>query len=168
MSTPTLASLIEKTIAEFFPKSGAMGATMGGCGDFADYLYHEALEHGIELEFESVYGTLDESDCVFTAPVGTTLDQLHQWGVIKNLSHVWLIYEGRHYDGITPDGANDPFELRFFRQVCVEVLARDYPETLNELKAKHVWWRESVLLTDEFIKWSETRPTDEEEVDHVY
>lgn len=153
----SFSEVINAVVARFYPEEGAMAAAFGECGYFADYCHTEATAKGLDVDFESVYMTLDECDCSFNAPVGTTLEQLHTWGVIQNLSHVWLVHNGRHFDAITPDGVDNPFELRLFKQVCIEVLGRDYPEELNRLKVEHTWWIESERLTVEFLEWHEKR-----------
>jgi hypothetical protein len=153
----TMADVIKSVVAEYFPEEGAMGAAFGGCGDFADYCHGEAEDFGIKTEFESVYMTFQECNCLIYPPAGTTIEQLGDWGVIKNISHVWLIHENRHYDAVTPEGVDNPFDLRLFRQVCIEVLSRDFPEELEKLKAQHAWWVESARLTEEFLAWDATR-----------
>lgn len=156
-----IRALIQETLDEFFPREGPFAAAFGGCGDFADYLYTNAKEKGVHVEIEGVHMTLSESDCGFTAPVGVTLEQLHSWGVIENLSHVWVIHENRHYDAVTPEGVDDPFQLRLFRQVCIEVLRVVDPVALERLIAEHEWWRESERLTDEFLIWYDSQMSEQ-------
>ena len=148
----TLGQVIGMVLAESFPDD-PMVAAFGLCGEFADICQTRAEELGLEVDFESVYMTLAESDCAFSPPPGVTLDQLHGWGVIKCLSHVWLVHQGRHYDAVTPEGVDNPFELRLFRQVCIEVMRQRQPEALEVLVADNPWWAESSHLTDEFLVW---------------
>lgn len=149
--------MIHQVVAEFFPEDGAMGAAFGLCGDFNDICWEAAGKAGIEIQLEGVYMTLDESDCEFEPPVGVTMEQLEGWGVISNLSHCWVIHDGRHYDAITPDGVDTPFDLRLFRQVCVEIMRDQAPQQLDYLTSEHAWWAESVRLTDEFLQWDTER-----------
>lgn len=153
----TMGQIAAETLDEFFPGEGAFAAAFGGCGDYADYFHTNATAAGLSVDVESVYMTLDESECTFTAPVGTTLEQIKEWGIVGNLSHVWIMHGGKHYDAVTPNGVNDPFELRFFRQVCVETLWERNRDQLELLKAEHPWWVESEQMTIQFLEWYERR-----------
>jgi hypothetical protein len=58
--------------------------------------------------------------------------------------HVWLYYEGKHYDAERPTGVDDPLELPFFRrippesvlhnaQMAADAEGRERPETVDDV-----------------------------------
>ncbi|WP_126223517.1 hypothetical protein [Burkholderia ambifaria] len=125
-------------------------AWAGECGIFADWVYHEAKARGLGAGIDSFNDALDCDSMLAPLP-GVSFDALDALGVLRMLNHVWITFEGRHYDAANPDGVDTPRDLRCVRQTMVEVLRQKAPRLLSELSAAHDWWRESEALTDDFL-----------------
>ena len=137
-------------------------AWAGECGIFADYVYNAACKKGLAVQVDSFN---NEADCDSTvlSPPGVTLERLREVGVLHGLNHVWVVMGGRHYDAATPDGVDNPLDLRCARQVIVEMLQERNPVLLFNLTQRHPWWRESEALATEFGAIYSTRDAQYEE-----
>lgn len=137
-------------------------AWAGECGIFADWVYHEAKDRGLNVEVDSFNDALDCASTVSPLP-GVSFDVLDALGVLRALNHVWITFDGRHYDAASPGGVDTPCDLRCVRQAMVEVLRQKAPQLLDELSAAHNWWRESEALTDDFLGMLSDREAQYEE-----
>lgn len=137
-------------------------AWAGECGFFADRVYHLARSQGLHVGIDSFNDALDCNSPV-TPPPGVTLDTLSELGVLRALNHVWIVHADRHYNAASPDGVDNPLNLRGVRQSLVEMLREKNPYLLSELSMKHAWWQESENLTDGFLAMLPEREAQYEE-----
>lgn len=155
----TIKSIVAQALSEWKAEGGdELCAWAGECGTFLEFMIKIAEEQGVAYQVGNAYGgkleliTNDVSSALpLIAPPGMTLADSEQQGILANLDHIWLVKDGRHYDGAHPDGVDTPFELRLFRQVAVEILRRNSAPLLEQLVAEHAYWRESVELFDAYL-----------------
>lgn len=155
----TIQQIVAQALAEWTAEGGeALCAWAGECGTFLEFMTKIAEEKGVSYQVGNAYGgkleliTDEVSDVLpLVVPPGLTMEDLQQLDILNNLDHIWLVKDGRHYDGAHPEGVASPFDLRLFRQVAVELLRRNAVALLEELVAEHAYWRESVELFDTYL-----------------
>jgi hypothetical protein len=122
--------------------SGA--ARAGNCEDFISRVYQELggierayafgiAEMGVEalLQFDPVEdfggeGKPFDRELIsqhwpnVVPPTGLSwadMDRLSAYASFSGGTHVWMLYEGKHFDCECPDGVENPFELPLFQRV---------------------------------------------------
>lgn len=112
----------------------------GACFDFAydvldlvfgeDWQFHEGRHGWRTLASEDFYLPLEGCECTIGAVVWDWNLLATHWGivvptsdrahhdaiVIRDPSHCWIFFDGRHYDCEHPDGVASFFDLSFFRR----------------------------------------------------
>lgn len=135
-------------------------AWAGECGIFAGYVWERCRDAGFDAPLDSFDNSI-RCDSMLPDLAGVPRDELELLG--KGLNHVWLVWEGRHYDAAHPEGVSSPFELRCVRQALVETMQGLWPERLQKLCAEHPWWSESARLLAEFLALHDEREAQYEE-----
>lgn len=148
-----MSDVINQALREYVPddETNPFASWAGECGLFVDVACQIADERAIKYEIGNAYNGRLEGGFELSPPPGMTLDELWSFDIIRNLNHIWLIHDGRHFDGATPDGAASIFDLRLVRQVAVELIRRCSPDRLAVLSETYDYWRESENLFDEYV-----------------
>jgi hypothetical protein len=156
-------AIIESVATDFFADDGLFGAVFYAPFVFVDNCIRDAKALGIDASYSGVMaheGTvrlMEGSELAFDPPVGTTREQLDEWGVTAEFRYVWLVRDGRHYDALNPHGVDHPMNLTYLRHVFVDGIGKSAPQELENLKAQHAWWAESARLSDMFKAHDEQR-----------
>ena len=98
VETFTVAAIIRDMVAtwEDGQPRCPMGINSGECGDFADLLLESLISAG-----RTEVVAIDSGDLV-------------EDGAAADYWHVWIYFDGRHYDAEAPDGVEDWEQLPFF------------------------------------------------------
>jgi hypothetical protein len=149
----SMNEVINQALREYAPtdERNPFAAWAGECALFVDVACQIADENGVQYAVGNAYKGEIEGDFELSPPPGLTLDDVTSFNIIRNLDHIWLVHDGRHFDASTAEGAHSFFDLRIVRQVAVEMIRRHAPDKLIELCAVHEYWRTSVRLFDEYL-----------------
>lgn len=149
----SMKEVIVQALREYVPddETNPFASWAGECGIFVDVACQIADERGIKYEIGNAYNGKFDGGFDLTPPPGMTMDEIRSFDILRNLNHIWLIHEGRHFDGATPNGADSIFDLRLVRQVAVELIRRSSPERMASLSEAYDYWRESEVLFDEYM-----------------
>jgi hypothetical protein len=147
-----MSEVIGQALREYVPEEDGnpFASWAGECGMFVDVACQIADEHGVQYEIGNAYCGKLEGDFKLVPPPGVTINEMHSFDIIRNINHIWLIHDDKHFDGSTTEGVGSIFDLRVTRQVAVELIRRIAPERLTSLSAEHEYWRESEHLFDEY------------------
>lgn len=138
-----------RSLRDAFETEDGLSATAinsGLCADFADAI---TSSFGMESAVFSIDDLFDDSGGLVTVsapPPGTDWNLLERIGVPDDLSHSWILFDGRHYDAEAPDGVDNPFDLACVRHGLHELLERRNGKLLDELTESYGWWREAARL----------------------
>lgn len=110
----SMTEVILHALREYVPDddTNPFASWAGECGIFVDVACQIADERGIKYEIGNAYNGTFDGGFDLTPPPGMTMDEVRSFDILKNLNHIWLIHEGRHFDGATPNGAESIFDLR--------------------------------------------------------
>jgi len=149
----SMSEVIAQALREYVPEEDGnpFAAWAGECGMFVDVACQIADEHGVQYQIGNAYNGRLEGDFALSPPPGVTMNEMHSFDIIRNINHIWLIHDGKHFDGSTIEGVTSIFDLRITRQVAVELIRRTAPERLAALSAEHEYWSESERLFDEYL-----------------
>jgi|GEM_PF-5309652 len=152
-NTMSMSDVIAQALREYVPddEGNPFAAWAGECSLFIDAACQIADEHGVQYVIGNAYNGKLEGGFEITPPPGLTMDEVQSFDIIRNLNHIWLIHDGKHFDGSTADGVESIFDLRLVRQVAVELIREHSPERLQDLSASYGYWRESEKLFDDYL-----------------
>lgn len=149
----SMSEVIAQALREYVPddEGNPFAAWAGECSLFVDVACQIADERCVQYLIGNAYNGELEGGFEVSPPPALTMDEVHSFDIIRNLNHIWLIHDGKHFDGSTTEGVDSVFDLRITRQVAVELIRRAAPERLVALSAEHEYWRDSERLFDEYL-----------------
>jgi hypothetical protein len=149
----SMKSVIAQALREYVPEdeSNPFASWAGECATFVDVACQIADECGVQYEVGNAYNGKIEGAFDLLPPIGLTMEEVKSFDIIRNIDHIWLIHDGKHFDGSTSEGVKSLFDLRLTRQVAVELIRRYDPKRITALSIQYEYWRESELLFDEYI-----------------
>lgn len=126
-----------------------VGINSGLCADFADALTKNFGMGTMVVGIDDLFDEFGELALFSTAAPGIDWDCLERIGAPSELSHSWILFDGRHYDAEAPDGVGNPFDLACIRHGLHELMELRDQQRLDDLTETYEWWRETAQLRRE-------------------
>lgn len=105
-----ISSIVHKVIKKsgFSADANCSG---GRCYEFRDALHAELKKHGINATKTDSTSWVQEHSKKLKQSVGWS-----ESAALSDRNHAWVVHNGRHYDALTPSGAESPRHMTYFKK----------------------------------------------------
>jgi len=146
-NTQDISVALEALVESFRTLDGVsrVAINTGLCADFAD-AFTSSYGNGTDMmDLETMVEEVGEGRMPGAVPPpGLTWELLGEMGMTEQLSHSWVIFEGRHYDAESTAGVDNPFDLLCVRHGLHELMVLRQPDLLAKLTEEHPWWQKTL------------------------